>query len=151
MIRALTTAVFLTLAMLATTPSQAAADRKADVTALMDVALSHYKAVGPEQAAKDFADKSGKFFKGDLYVVIHGLDGTMVSHPVAPALNGKNALSLRDVDGKTFVVDLCDTAKAGGGWVDYKWAHPVTKKIAKKITYAMPADDKNFLLIGYYE
>jgi cytochrome c len=130
---------------------QAAVDRKAEVEAMMSEALAHYGAVGREQSATDFANKSGAYFKGDLYVVIHGIDGSMVAHPVVPQLNGRDQLGLKDTDGKEFVKELVSVAQAGGGWVEYKWSNPETKKIAPKVAHVMPTGDGNFLIIGYYE
>lgn len=149
--RVLGALALLFTAFYAIAPSQAATDRKAEVVALMDAAMQHYKKVGIEQAGKDFADRSGAYIKGDLYVVIHGLDGRMLAHPITPTLNGRDHSKLKDADGKEFVRETCDVAKSGGGWVEYKWSNPETKKMAPKVTYAMPTGDGNFLLIGYYK
>jgi cytochrome c len=48
----------------------------------------------------------------------------------------------KDVDGKPFVQDMAALARSGGqGWVDYKWAHPVTNEVRLKSSYVEKAGD----------
>ena len=127
-------------------------DRKAEVIDFVEKAVAHYKAVGKEQALKDFANKGGDFMKGELYIVVEDTDGVILLHPLNSKLNGKKMIKLKDTDGKLFVKEMADMAKNNSkGWVSYKWVHPQTKKIAQKHTYVSLVDDKVYLLAGYYE
>jgi len=57
----------------------------------------------------------------------------------------------KDVDGKLFVVDMAKLARtSGSGWVDYKWAHPVTNEIRTKTSYLERAGDI-FIACGIYK
>ena len=47
-----------------------------------------------------------------------------------------------DSDGKFFVREMAKLAKTGGqGWVDYKWAHPITNEDKLKSSYVERAGD----------
>jgi signal transduction histidine kinase len=39
-----------------------------------------------------------------------------------------------------FIQEFAATAKKGGGWVSYDWAHPVTKKVESKVSYIHKLD-----------
>ena len=44
-----------------------------------------------------------------------------------------------------------DTAAKGGGWVEYEWPHPQTKKIESKISYAKKLTNyEGFVGVGAY-
>ena len=71
-----------------------AVDRDAEIVAFTDKAIAHMKKVGNQQAYKDFKNRNGEFFKGEVYVVTLDLDGICRSQPVNPRLIGKNFISL---------------------------------------------------------
>lgn len=64
---------------------------------------------------------------------------------------GKNLLDLQDAGGKPFIRDLIRISQQGGGWYEYKWSHPRTKKIHDKISYVMKVDDGMFIGCGAYK
>ncbi|MBE7636003.1 Cache domain family protein [Sneathiella sp. P13V-1] len=130
-----------------------AEDKKAHVLSMMDKAIAHYKSVGQEQAFKDFAVE-GEFKNGEFYVIGQSISkGSIIFHGANEKLIGKNLQKVKDTDGKAFVAEMSELAATKGtGWVDYKWPHPETKKIAQKYTYVTRVDDSDtFLMIGYYE
>lgn len=129
-----------------------AADMKAQAVALMDKAITHFKAVGAEQAYKDFSDPKGGFQDGSIYVVVQDLEGNMVHHSTNAKLNGRNVTNLKDADGKLFNVEAVDIIKKSGeGWVQYKWTNPETKKIGQKNSYLKKVADNLYFIVGYYE
>ncbi|MEH6402897.1 MAG: cache domain-containing protein [Sneathiella sp.] len=129
-----------------------AEDKKAVVTEMMGKVVAHYEAKGAEQAYKDFAVKDGDYNKGEYYVVAFNIDsGITEFHAVNAKLIGKNLTKLKDTNGKAFVAEMLKVAKSDGeGWVDYKWPHPETKKIAQKNSM-IHAVGNIALMIGYYE
>lgn len=129
-----------------------AEDKKAKVVGMIDAAVAHFEKVGKEQAFKDFAVKGGDFYQGEFYIAAYSMkDNTNEFHAVNPKLVGKNLMKLKDTDGKLILKEMYDVANASGsGWVDYKWPHPETKKIAQKHTYLKVVGDV-FLMIGFYE
>jgi cytochrome c len=96
-----------------------------------DGADATFKAV----TAKAFNDR-------DLYPFIYTKDGTdCVAHGANSAMVGKNLIGLKDQDGIFLIRELVETAKNGGGWVDYKWPNPITKLIEAKSSYIQPMGD----------
>ena len=97
-----------------------------------------------KQALLDEINKLGKgrFIDRDLYLMAVGIaDQTFYAHGNNPRVLGLGQTS-KDVDGKFFVKEIAGLAKTGGqGWVDYKWAHPVTNEIQMKSSYVEAAGD----------
>lgn len=113
------------------------AGTKEEAKAMVEAAVAHVKKVGPEQAFKDFTTDKANWTKKDLYVMAYDNTGKCVGHGANEKLIGKVLIDLKDPNGKPLIQELIKTAKAGGGWVDYEWAHPQTKKLESKSTYAM--------------
>ncbi len=79
-----------------------------------------------EKAFDDFRLRESRWRKGDLYIFIVDPRGRMLVHP-DPALEGRDELELRDIDGKPIVRGLIDAASRPGrdnGWYHYRWAVP---------------------------
>ena len=128
-------------ATLAATGVQAAATAE-EATAMVKEGVAFVKANGTEKAAAEIANKEGKFRKDDLYLVIYGLDGTVRAHGSNQKMVGKNLIALKDIDGKEFVKERVELAKAKGTfWQDYKFTNPTTKKIEPKAMYCEKLDD----------
>ena len=123
-----------------------------EAKAMVEAAVEHVKKVGPEAAFKDFSDKSNKAWqKKDLYVFAYTMEGVNVAHGANDKLIGKNLIELKDPEGKFLIKELRDTAAKGGGWVEYEWPHPQTKKIESKVSYAKKmANFEGFIGVGVY-
>lgn len=124
-----------------------------EAKALVEKGLARVKEVGPEKAFAEFTDKeSGKWVSKDLYIVILKSDGTIMAHGVNKAMVGKNMIEVKDPNGKFFTRDLIDVGMKGGGWVDYMFTDPVTKKLAPKSTYGarLPGYD-GIIGVGIYK
>ncbi|MGV3494214.1 MAG: methyl-accepting chemotaxis protein [Ramlibacter sp.] len=85
---------------------------------------------------------SGRFIDRDLYLMVIGAnDSVFLAHGNNPRTLGMGPNS-RDVDGKRFVQEMTETARRKGeGWIDYKWAHPVTNEILTKASYVQRVGD----------
>lgn len=117
------------------------ASSQADAKALIEKGVAYYKANGKDKAFAEFSDPKGQFTKGDLYIFVIDTKGTVFAHGGNPKLIGKDMSELKDADGKFFMKEIIKTAnEKGKGWVDYKWANPVTKKIDNKTTYVEKVD-----------
>jgi cytochrome c len=90
---------------------------------------------GPEKAFPVFNEKGGPFHDRDLYVMVYDNTGKNVSHGANAALIGKDLINLKDTDGKLLIQELVSTKDTA--FVDYKWPHPITKKIEMKTTYVV--------------
>ncbi len=123
-----------------------------EAKAMVDAAVAHVKKVGPEQAFKDFTDKSNKNWqKKDLYVFAYDMNGVNVGHGANDKLVGKNLIELKDPNGKPLIQELRATAQKGGGWVEYDWPHPQTKKIESKVSFVRKTEGfEGFVGVGVY-
>lgn len=144
-----------TLALLATTTLAFAQERGTadEAKALVEKGLAHVKAVGTEKAFAEFSDKdSGKWVSKDLYIVVLKYDGTILAHGVNKGLLGKNLMDVKDPNGVYFTKEMIESGKKGGGWTDYGFTDPVTKKIAAKSSYSkgIPGFD-GVLAVGIYK
>jgi cytochrome c len=119
---------------------------------MVDAAVEHVKKVGPDQAFKDFSDKSNKAWqKKDLYVFAYNMEGVNVGHGANDKLIGKNLIELKDPNGKPLIQELRATAQKGSGWVEYDWPHPQTKKIESKVSFVRKlANFEGFVGVGVY-
>jgi cytochrome c len=128
-------------AALATSVSHAGATAD-EAMAMVKEGVAYVKANGTDKAAAEIANKEGMFRKDDLYLVIYGLDGTVRAHGSNQKMVGKNLIGLKDIDGKEFVKERVELAKAKGTfWQDYKFTNPTTKKIEPKAMYCEKLDD----------
>jgi cytochrome c len=129
----------LVSALLFATP--AAADppfgTREEAVAMVKRVQEKFRKDGPEATFAAVSDKSVKeFHDRDLYPFIYDLKGVNVAHGARPILIGKNLISIKDQDGKYLIQEMIELAKdKGGGWIDYKWPHPMTNKIEDKTSY----------------
>lgn len=119
---------------------------------MVDAAVEHVKKVGPDQAFKDFSDKSNKAWqKKDLYVFAYNMEGVNMGHGANDKLIGKNLIELKDPNGKFLIQELRATAQKGGGWVEYDWPHPQTKKLESKVSFVRKlVNFDGFVGVGVY-
>lgn len=106
-----------------------------EAQALVENAMKYFQENGKEKAVIAFNDPQGEFVNGELYIFMFGYDGVCVAHGYNPKLVGKNLTELKDANGVAFIQEFAVKAKDGGGWVDYQWTNPVTKKVQAKSSY----------------
>ena len=122
-----------------------------EAKALVDKAVAFVKSSGAEKGLEEFNKPKSQFVKGEYYVFVYDLTGTMVAHPMNAKLVGKNLIDVPDVEGKLFRKEIVETAKGKGtGWVDYRYKNPQTGKIESKTTYLHKVDDM-ILCCGAYK
>jgi len=125
---------------------------KDEAKAMSDAAFEHVKKVGPDQAYKDFTSDKAKWTKKDLYVMVYDGKGVALAHGANEKLVGKDMSAVKDANGVAIVAGMVALAAKGGGWFDYDWPDPITKKIAAKSTYARkPPSGDGFIGVGIYK
>ena len=113
-----------------------------DAVAMVKKGVAFIKASGNDKGYAEVSNKTGKFVDRDLYLVVYGLDGTVHAHGANEKMIGRNLIDLKDVDGKLFVRERVELAKAKPSfWQDYKFTNPVTKKVEPKSMYCERMDD----------
>ena len=119
-----------------------AASNADEAKAMVEKAAAYYQANGKEKALKEFNTPKGQFVKGELYVFVYDMSGTIIAHPANPKLVGVNTLETPDVDGKMWRKDGMELVKkSGAGWVDYKFKNPQSGKVEQKTTYLKKVGD----------
>ena len=109
---------------------------ESDATSMVKKGVSFIKANGKDKGYAEISNKTGQFKVQDLYLVVYGLDGTVLAHGANEKMIGKNLIDLKDVDGKAFVRERVEMGKAKASfWQDYKFTNPETKKIEPKAMY----------------
>lgn len=109
---------------------------KDEAVAMVKKAVAFIDQQGAEKAYAAFNKKDGGFTDRDLYVVVYGLDGKVLSHGANAKLIGKDLIEAQDVDGKYYVKERTELArKQAEFWQDYKFVNPVSKKIEPKQMY----------------
>lgn len=143
------------LALVASTTLAFAQERGTadEAKALVEKGLAHVKSVGPDKAFTDFSDKeSGKWVSKDLYIVVLKFDGTILAHGVNKGLLGKNLIEVKDPNGVYFTKEMIEAGKKGGGWTDFSFTDPITKKISPKSSYAKAIPGAEAVLgVGIYK
>lgn len=110
---------------------------KDDAVAMVKKGVAQIKSAGADKAYAEFNDKANAAYHDrDLYLVVYGLDGTVMSHGANPKMIGKNLIDLKDIDGKAFVRERVELGKKQASfWQDYKFTNPENKKIEPKSMY----------------
>ncbi|WP_417829162.1 cache domain-containing protein [Thalassospira sp.] len=145
---------FVSVLMIMNVSSAMAQDKEATAKELVDKAIALYDEVGQEKSFEIFNDKTGEFVFDEFYVIVaDGEKGTFLTHAINPKLvNNPGLWDLQDVNSKFIIRDMVETGKGSpdGGWSNYTWTHPQTKKLAEKKTWVKAHDGKIFM-VGYYE
>ena len=129
-----------------------AAGPSEDAQALVTKGIAYIRANGPQKAYEAFTDPHGGFVNGPLYLFVVDYQGKTLAHGGNPKLVGMVVIDLKDADGKEFQKEMINVAKNGGGWVDYKWVNPESKKIEQKTTCVQPVAEHSILVgCGFYK
>jgi cytochrome c len=133
------------LAALLTVGATAGAQERAstkEAELLVKKAVDYLKKNGKEKALAAFNDPRGPFTYRDLYIAAYDLTGRCVAHGQNKDRVGKNLIGDKDPDGKAFVAERIQVARAkGSGWQEYKFMNQVTKEVEHKVAYFERVDD----------
>jgi cytochrome c len=122
-----------------------------EAEALVAKAAASLRTAGPQKTYEAVTSRAPGFADRDLYVTIYDLDGKCLAHGQNPKMVGKDLIDLRDADGRPFIKERIEAARAKGKlWQDYKWTDPVTRKLLDKSTYC-ERHDGNVLCVGIYK
>ena len=139
--------LFACIAACVTVTAWAANATKADALALADAAANHLEKAGLEQAVKDFNSASEWKAKG-VNVNLIDLHGNVLASSLNRRLRGKNTLEAKDPTGKAFTKEFISTAQKGGGWVEYQFINPESKKLEPRAMYVRKAAHDTIVAIA---
>ncbi len=112
--------------MRATVPSLELTDTTQELVALVKEAAELVRSKG-EAAFPEFRKSGSRWRKGEAYIFVLDAEGNMLVHP-DPALEGKNQIELKDINGKPIIRGLIDAATSladkNEGWYHYQWPVP---------------------------
>ncbi|MDI4638591.1 MULTISPECIES: cache domain-containing protein, partial [Halomonadaceae] len=124
--------------------------------AVKDVVLAAKSAIAPiyDDAGPNDDDAKARAaeilrsirFDGENYIFVYEYDGTNVVLPHARDKEGTNLIGLQDANGDYLVRGLIKTAQDGGGFYQYTWPHPETRKDEAKYSYAEPLEKWGWML-----
>ena len=114
-----------------------------EAEAMVKKGVAFIKANGKDKGFAEITRRDSKdFHDRDLYLAVHKIDGTCVAHGTNEKMVGKNFIDMKDIDGKEYIKERVDFAKAKGTfYTDYKFVNPVSKKIEPKTAYCERLDD----------
>ena len=123
------------------------------IVALVDKAAALTETKG-KPAFPEFKKKGSEWLKGETYIFIADMNGTILMHPANPELETKSIIDIKDANGKAFMREFIETAKKGSGWVDYMWPKLGEKTPSKKHSYIksakMPSGEMVLVGAGIY-
>jgi len=123
-------------------PAFAANATKEEAVSMVKKGVAAVTAMGAEKAYAEFSNPTGKWVDRDLYLAVFRLDGTALAHGANAKQIGVNLIDRKDIDGKEFIRERIDLAKAKPSfWQDYKFQNPTTKKIEPKTMYCEKQND----------
>ena len=118
--------------------------------AFVNEAKAIAKTNGRDKAVAEFNNLNGSFIKSDLYIFAYDNNGTVLAWPYRPDQIGINRINATDPAGTGHVRAFIDTAKNGGGMVDYYSVNPATNTTQLKISYVTDIDGTWMLGSGRY-
>jgi signal transduction histidine kinase len=122
-----------------------------DAQALVTKGFASIKKVGAQKTFDEINAKAPGLVDRDLYITAYDLDGMCLAQGGNAKMAGKNLIDLRDADGRLFVKERVELAKAKTSfWQDYKWTDPVTRKLLAKTTYC-ERQAEIILCVGVYK
>jgi methyl-accepting chemotaxis protein len=107
-----------------------------DAMAMVKRGIEFVRTHGKQRGIEEINNPRGLFVDRDLYLGMADANGIIVANGGNPRVIGMDGHKVKDVDGKYFVTEMVNLAKSqGGGWVEYKWVHPITKETMIKCAY----------------
>lgn len=92
---------------------------------------------------------SAQFKSGKLNLTVNNLNGVNLANHSFPALIGQNHYTLQDANGKPFMKDAIDIAKAkGGGWIEFAFTNPDTRKIGRWKGWVQRIEGMDLFVMG---
>ncbi|MEA1924063.1 MAG: cache domain-containing protein [Pseudomonadota bacterium] len=127
------------------------------VNAFRDNLLRYYdqsqKHFSPEEIKKIIKEfvRLYRYDNGAGYFFINQ-NTSSVLHPIKPTLEGRDLVDLKDSDGKYFIREFAEIARARNeGFCTYKWPNPTSNQSEEKLTYVFYFPQYDWIIgTGFY-
>ncbi|MET0335102.1 MAG: methyl-accepting chemotaxis protein [Rhizobacter sp.] len=106
---------------------------------LVDNAVSLIHGAGLAAAVSRFHARDGGFVDRDLFIIVIDRRGHFRAFGMDPSKADKPAVAAPGVNIDELNAKTYGCADAGGGWIEFRSMHPVTKLPVDKMAYVMPA------------
>lgn len=105
-----------------------------------------------DNCIKSFNDRNPDFIKDDLYIFVSEFNGMTLAHAGNSKLVGKNLSKVKSPSCLCPVIEFSKIGKTtGSGWLNYKWSHPLTRKISDKSTFVKRFKEQEIVIgSGYF-
>jgi signal transduction histidine kinase len=131
--------------IVAATPNLASAQSTAtrqDAIDLVKQAIAALNSAGADATYAEISNPSGKYAKGDLYLVAYDMSGKVLAHGFNRSLVGRDMSKARDPDGKNYIAERLEMAKTQKTfWQSYKYIEPTTHQLRLKDSYCERTGD----------
>nr|WP_315463691.1 methyl-accepting chemotaxis protein [uncultured Rhodoferax sp.] len=101
---------------------------------------------GVDAAVRQFHDPQGAFRDRDLFVILLDRRGYFLAFGMDPSKANKPSVAAPGVDVQALNQASFERADSGGGWVQFRGMHPLTKLPCDKMAYVLPAGPELVLL-----
>ncbi|NLV28363.1 MAG: histidine kinase [Methanomicrobiales archaeon] len=122
-----------------------------EMVSFVQEAVTYARMNEKEDVLKEFSDRNGTFFRGNLYIYAYDFDGITIAHPLQTELIGKSRLDEKDAGDELYIKNLRDSAINGSGFVVFHYVNPAhNNTVEKKLGYVEKVDDTWWLGSGIY-
>ncbi|RDU98807.1 methyl-accepting chemotaxis protein [Trinickia dinghuensis] len=109
-----------------------------EARALVERAAQLLESAGLAAAAERFHRRDGGFIDRDLFVIVLDRNGMFRAFGADPAKAGKPAVAAPGVDIDALNRQTFERADRGGGWIEFRSLHPVSRLPVDKMAYVRP-------------
>ncbi|MDH3691484.1 MAG: cache domain-containing protein [Gammaproteobacteria bacterium] len=123
-----------------------------EAKAMLDKAVDLFSKEGHVRAICAINTDRESFVKGELYVFVINLQGTIFAHSVDPYITGVSYKGVVDARGTPLGKNIIELATTKGeGSVEYFWPNYKTNEVEKKHTFIKHIKETDFVVgVGYY-
>jgi methyl-accepting chemotaxis protein len=121
-------------------------ERQVAIASQVEAAISVVKSIAAEaesgRASKEEAQARAKAamrairFGNNDYFFVYDYDGVNLAHGVNPKLEGQNLMDQKDANGVRYLYEVVQTAKQGGGYVNFLFPRPGQAEPSPKLAYS---------------
>lgn len=107
--------------------------KRKEVIDLVEAGIAYFKEHELENVLNTFTHEKD-FVKGELYLFLYDIKGNCLAHGQQAELLWQDLFNLQDNYGAYVIQEIINKAKAGGGWITYKWRGATKVSYVKEVS-----------------